>query len=82
MLNYIWAGLIIISICSALGHDLNDEWSNRYDNGKVIKMPFTQTEDDSLIKLHVNNTIIPAHWKNNQKLQLIIPDSNERSENW
>ena len=82
MLNYIWAGLIIISISFALGHDLHDEWTNRYNNGAAIKTPYTQDNNNDLINLQFSNAIIPAYWKNNQHLQLIIPINNKLPENW
>ena len=82
MLNYIWAGLIIISISFALGHDLQDEWNNSYDNGSAINMPFTQAENNSLINLHFADASIPAYWKNSQQLQLIIPVNDKLPDSW
>ncbi|MDH5735923.1 MAG: hypothetical protein OEY87_07350, partial [Gammaproteobacteria bacterium] len=81
MLNYIWAGLIIISISFALGHDLHDEWNNTHENGLAIQIPFTQLDDSTLIELHYANTTISAHWKNSQHLQLIIPATSTSHKN-
>ncbi len=35
MLNYIWAGLIIISLIFAIGHDVRDIAQNTYRNGEI-----------------------------------------------
>ena len=82
MLNYIWAGLIIISISFALGHDIHDEWNNNHNNGIPLQISFSQTNDQSLINLHLSNTRIPAYWKDEQHSQLIIPSHKKLPESW
>lgn len=40
MLNYIWAGLIVIGILVAVGNDLRDEMTNPYRNGVPVDARF------------------------------------------
>ncbi|MCW9014239.1 MAG: nucleoside recognition protein [Gammaproteobacteria bacterium] len=74
MLNTIWAGLIIISIVFALGHDLADEWSNPYNNGKTIQTHYTPADDNQTITLHHLSKILQAriHTRKHSH-ELIIP---------
>ena len=80
MLNTVWSGLIIISILLALGHDINDEWSNRYSNNNVIELPYSNTDDNSSIQLQHNGKLITAKLKNNTRL--IIPVNKSLPELW
>jgi len=61
MLNYIWAGLIIISILFALGHDIQDELNNTYDNGNIhaVSYSFDQHSTSLELKLPDKSIIIP-----------------------
>jgi len=83
MLNIIWSGLIIISIVLALGHDLNDEWSNRYKNNTIIELNYSTTSDSSSILLHYNDKRISADIKKLERHNsLIIPANNTLPELW
>ncbi|MEM1445631.1 MAG: nucleoside recognition domain-containing protein [Planctomycetota bacterium] len=44
MLNWIWAGLIVLSFVFAMSADLGDVWSDRFRNGAAI--PVTLVPDD------------------------------------
>lgn len=57
MLNYIWAGLIIISILFALGHDIQDELDNPYSNGitRIVSYSLKKNETKWLLELPEQN---------------------------
>jgi spore maturation protein A len=83
MLNIIWSGLIIISILLALGHDLKDQWSNRYNNNNIIELKYSTTTDDSSIHIYFNDKRITTGIKKNEHhASLIIPVSNKLPELW
>lgn len=82
MLNYIWSGLIIISIVFALGHDLHDEWNNPYNNGATIETPYSQTQNPESIQLLYNNRSFLAQWKSDKHSHLIIAASENLPEHW
>ena len=83
MLNYIWAGLIIISIVFAAGNDIRDEFSNPYGNGQLIKVSYHLNETQN-----VNSIKIIAQYQQysfdavmtNHKL--IIPITDKLPERW
>ena len=56
MLNYLWAGLIIISILFAFGNDIQDEISNTYNNGHVHTLSYSDTEHNNLLTLHFDES--------------------------
>jgi len=74
MLNKIWAGLIIISIVFAMGHDIRDEIDNRYGNGETLQVPYQPAAGDGQIILHYQDQQLPARIAGDQ---LIIPVSAE-----
>jgi len=83
MLNFIWSGLIIISITFALVHDIYDEWSNSYGNGTVVKVSYTPYNDTQNIQLHYKDINIDAehvYLKNHN--ELIIPTHNKLPAHW
>ena len=52
MMNYIWAGLILVSIVFALGHDVHDEITDRYQNDKTYeleKISTTSTDSETTL---------------------------------
>ncbi|MDQ7074967.1 MAG: nucleoside recognition domain-containing protein [Gammaproteobacteria bacterium] len=72
-MNYLWAGLIIISLLSAVGQDISDELNNRWLNGQTIHARLSQNElGEVLIQLPKQQ--LYAHWQG-QQLQL-KPDQN------
>ena len=74
MLNKIWAGLIIISIVFAMGHDIRDEIDNSYGNGETLQVPYQAAAGDGQIILHYQDRQLPARIAGGQ---LIIPVSGE-----
>ena len=66
MLNYIWAGLIIISIVFATGNDIRDEINNTYQNGLTIEAFYTADSSSENITLHYNTHNIRARINENE----------------
>ncbi len=58
MLNYLWAGLIIISILFAFGNDIQDELSNTYNNGHIYTLTYSETNNPNLLILNFNNSTL------------------------
>ncbi len=83
MLNFIWSGLIIISITFALAHDIYDEWNNSYGNGTIIKVSYTLYNDTQNIQLHYKDFNIDAeiHSLKNHR-ELIIPVNDKLPAQW
>lgn len=83
MLNYIWSGLIITSILFALGHDIQDEWSNTYGNGIVHKVSYTPDIDKQSLWLEIEDASIKSTLRQyNNHLELIIPVNDQLPELW
>ncbi len=93
MLNYIWAGLIIISIVFAAGHDINDQITNTYGNGIPVKVSYSSNnfqneitayfrENQFTARLHNNELIIPIDTASSPFLQKIasFQASNRKTE--
>jgi len=45
MMNYIWAGLILVSIVFAVGNDLHDEYDDVYENNKIYDLRVDAAEN-------------------------------------
>jgi spore maturation protein A len=76
MLNKVWAGLIILSILFALGHDLRDLWTDHYRNGAVITLPYSPGTTPDAIRLQHPDGTIDARLRNGKKSsELLIPVS-------
>lgn len=58
MLNYLWAGLIIISILFAFGNDMQDEFSNTYNNGHIYTLAYSDTDNSNLVILNFNDSTL------------------------
>lgn len=87
MLNYIWAGLIIISILFALGHDLEDEWSNPHHNGETIQLQYLGPDETQTIHLLYNNLQLKAQLpaeKNPSEIIILtsVAHNPELPDNW
>lgn len=61
MLNYLWAGMILISILFAVGNDLRDEIKNTYDNGSEYSFKYTHssTPDLAIFVAGTQNILFP-----------------------
>ena len=59
MLNYIWAGLIVISFAFALVNDIRDLAADKYRNGKPLHVMIEQTPVDSIVNVRID----PARYK-------------------
>ena len=64
MLNYIWAGLIILSIGFALVQDIQDEWDNRFNNETEYLVPYSLDQDN--IQFKFNNQSLHGIQKGKQ----------------
>ena len=50
MLNFIWAGLIILSIGFALVQDIRDEWTNRFNNETEYQVQYSLNNDNIMFQ--------------------------------
>ncbi|MDI6401864.1 nucleoside recognition domain-containing protein [Balneolaceae bacterium ANBcel3] len=90
MLNYIWAGLIIISLAFAVIHDITDITRNTYRNGEIhtldIRFPKnSQTDQRQPVYLYKSDddTGFEASWRPvNGQYELAIPVSEKLPELW
>ncbi|HEY9033987.1 MAG TPA: nucleoside recognition domain-containing protein [Pseudomonadales bacterium] len=78
MLNKIWAGLIIISIVFAMGHDIRDEINHSYGNGETLKVSYDPGAGDDQVILHYQDRQLAARIAGEQ---LIIPVTPELPKN-
>jgi len=77
MLNYLWAGMIILSVVSALGYDINDERINRYQNGKLYSAGYSLTnlENKAMVTIAGQSYFFFLDEKSNQQLQFIVNEN-------
>ncbi len=59
MLNYIWAGLILIGFLVAGGQDLADAWHNRFANGRDIPVA-VRTDSGNIVSLTVSRETLSS----------------------
>jgi spore maturation protein A len=78
MLNTIWAGLIIISIVFAIGHDINAEINNSYGNGDPVKVSYRLNADDEQIIMDYHDQALPARITDRELIIPVTPDLPER----
>ncbi|MEX0680694.1 MAG: nucleoside recognition domain-containing protein [Balneolales bacterium] len=90
MLNYIWAGLIIISLVFAVGHDAGDMLQDTYRNGKVYEIELLFPENSDLNKRQNIRFYTAGHEKAFEAVwrpiddtyEMIIPVDPEMPELW
>lgn len=77
MLNYLWAGMIILSVISALAYDLNDERVNRYENGKRYNAEYSLTnlENKAMVNIAGQTIYFSLDNKTIQQLQIEVKKS-------
>ena len=82
MLNYLWAGMIILSVVSALGYDINDERVNRYENGKRYSAEYllTNVKNKAMVNIAGQDYFFSLDEKKIQQLQIEV--SKSLPENW
>lgn len=85
MLNYIWSGLILISIVFASVHDLSDEWNNTYHNNKTYQAHYLKTDNESfvILKLQSPATAITARVvESGNKIYFSVPVTDSLPAHW
>jgi spore maturation protein A len=83
VLNKVWAGLIILSILFALGHDLRDLWTHRYHNGAVIALPYTPGSTPDTVRLAHPDGAIDARLRvGKDSSELVFPVSEQLPTLW
>lgn len=83
MLNSIWAGLIIISIVFASGHDIHDEINNSYNNGHIYHLSYSPLKDTTTIRLHHHGLDFDAQIETGSAAdELLIPITAELPASW
>lgn len=86
MLNYLWSGLIIISIVFAFGNDIHDEFSNTYNNGQAHTLTYLDTGPDNQVTLQFNESVFYGRIRQRHTTpvmtEIIIPVSNNVPAQW
>lgn len=82
MLNYLWAGMIVLSIVSALFSDIKDEATSRYENGRhhTFTMLHSNRADQLAVKIAGETYFFDK--TSGAKKQLIIDVNDQLPENW
>lgn len=67
MMNYIWAGLIVLSLGFALWHDGRDTWSDRYANGRALPAtlvipPVAATDRPQPVTIAIDPAVFAGHF--------------------
>ncbi|MDA0986452.1 MAG: hypothetical protein O3A55_02455 [Bacteroidetes bacterium] len=76
MLNYIWVGLIVIAISSAIGTDIYREVNNSYQNGKELEATYLQTSnlrEEATGKIQIQKDKFNEHYKTSTSSNLELP---------
>lgn len=82
MLNYLWAGMIIISIISALGYDITDEINNVYQNGRDYSFSYKLSNIENQAGFNIGTTTQFFPHDLADKKDIIIPVTNALPELW
>ena len=82
MLNYIWAGMILLSIVFSLGHDISDEINNRYQNGDVYSYNYESLNLEELASVQIEDSVVHFSIDDKNQDDLVIPVSEELSPSW
>ena len=82
MLNYLWAGMILLSIIFSLAHDISAEVSNKYNNGAVHSVKYELTNIDGMVSISLHNNLTQISLKKllsqspeKRQLTLVVTDS-------
>lgn len=90
MLNYIWAGLIIISLVFALTTDIKDISENTYQNGipqkVIVRFPKNELHDQTQrvrFRTPGMDTLLAATWHvTKSRTELVVPITKALPEHW
>jgi len=82
MLNYLWAGMIVVSILSALGYDLADEINNKYQNGAHHRFSYKLSNIDNQAGFNTGYAMHYFSLDASAKKEIIIPVTNNLPELW
>jgi len=82
MLNYLWAGMIILSVVSALGFDINDERVNKFENGKIYTADYVDTNLDDQGMVNIAGQTLYFSLIKTGSQSLVINVSEKLAENW
>ncbi|MEE8378796.1 MAG: nucleoside recognition domain-containing protein [Gammaproteobacteria bacterium] len=89
MMNYLWGGLIIISVVFAIGGDAYDLYENTYENERKYDLTISQSDmplvDNQLLALtlaHCNIGLKGQYKTNGNQSQLLVDYSATLPEQW
>lgn len=90
MLNYIWGGLLIISLIVAIGNDSYDILNNTYKNGEVhqveLRFPLEGNENKTLQKVWIRyspcDSVIASLRTSSEKQELVLTDLKKAPTHW
>jgi len=82
MLNYLWAGMIVVSILSALGYDLADEINNKYQNGAHHRFSYKLSNIDNQAGFNTGSAMHYFSLDASAKKEIIIPVTDNLPELW
>lgn len=90
MMNYIWAGLILVSIVFAIGYDINDELSDTYENDRIHDLEIIQPDpsmssrrgDIQFNLIHYNVVVSGRYQISGDNAQIIVRRSDLLPKSW
>ncbi|MFW2372358.1 MAG: nucleoside recognition domain-containing protein [Gammaproteobacteria bacterium] len=83
MLNYIWAGLIILSIWFALAQDIRDELGNTYGNGNIQIVSYVIDKHSTSLRLKHPDKSINLPLSSDQLPDILkVPVTHSLPEHW
>ena len=82
MLNYLWAGMILISIIFSIGNDISDEINNKYSNQFVYTFSYTASSQPDVFSFVAGNEIVHFSSKVSNNSDLVIPVSHSLPKLW
>ena len=82
MLNYLWSGMIILSIVFSLGADITDEINNTYKNGNVYEFEFLPRDSSGFSSIYLYQTKVNFSASDLAGGSLMIPVSDKLPELW
>jgi len=82
MLNYLWAGMIVISIISALGYDIADEINDKYQNGSQHRFSYQLSNIKHQAGFTIGSDTHYFSLDTAAKKEITIPVTNDLPELW
>jgi len=83
MLNYIFGGMIVISLVFALGQDFYDLQANTWNNGETIRLEVVTFGTDVRFRVDGDSTVHRGDWRpDGDEAELVVPVSAALPARW